>query len=92
MAKMRLPALQEAIDSKRQMIATANFILQSTQFRIHDDDDDGRINFNVAYSPKTARTRNRYSYVAGVVVMMSDLRLAIVGSNPGHGIAGFFLR
>jgi len=23
-----------------------------------DDDDDGRINFNVAYSPKTARTRN----------------------------------
>jgi len=23
-----------------------------------DDDDDGRINFNVSYSPKTARTRN----------------------------------
>jgi len=23
-----------------------------------DDDDDGRINFNVAYSPKTSRTRN----------------------------------
>jgi len=23
-----------------------------------DDDDDGRINFNVAYSPKTVRTRN----------------------------------
>jgi len=22
------------------------------------DDDDGRINFNVAYSPKTSRTRN----------------------------------
>jgi len=22
------------------------------------DNDDGRINFNVAYSPKTARTRN----------------------------------
>jgi len=25
---------------------------------VDDDDDDGRINFNVAYSPKTARTRN----------------------------------
>jgi len=23
-----------------------------------DDDDDGQINFNVAYSPKTSRTRN----------------------------------
>jgi len=23
-----------------------------------DDDDNGRINFNVAYSPKTARTRD----------------------------------
>jgi len=23
------------------------------------------------------------------VVRMSDLRLAVVGSNPGHGIAGF---
>jgi len=25
---------------------------------VDDDDDDGRINFNVAYSPKTSRTRN----------------------------------
>jgi len=25
---------------------------------INSCDDDGRINFNVAYSPKTARTRN----------------------------------
>jgi len=24
------------------------------------------------------------------VVRLSDLRLAVVGSNPGHGIAGFF--
>jgi len=23
------------------------------------------------------------------VARMSDLRLAVVGSNPGHGIAGF---
>jgi len=26
----------------------------------------------------------------GVVVRMADLRLAVVGSNLGHGIAGFF--
>jgi len=26
------------------------------------------------------------------VVRLSDLRLAVVGSNPGHGIAGFLLR
>jgi len=30
----------------------------STGFHNDDDDDDGWINFNVAYSPKTARTRN----------------------------------
>jgi len=27
--------------------------------------------------------------LGGVVARMSDLRLAVVGSNPGHGIAGF---
>jgi len=29
-------------------------------------------------------------WLGGVVVRVSDLRLAVVGSNPGHGIAGFF--
>jgi len=29
-------------------------------------------------------------WLGGVVVRMSDLRLAVVGSNPGHGIAGLF--
>jgi len=28
--------------------------------------------------------------LGGVVVRLSDLRLAVVGSNPGHGIAGSF--
>jgi len=28
-------------------------------------------------------------WLGGVVVGMSDLWLAVVGSNPGHGIAGF---
>jgi len=29
-------------------------------------------------------------WLCGVVVRLSDSRLAVVGSNPGHGIAGFF--
>jgi len=28
-------------------------------------------------------------WLCGVVFRMSDLRLAVVGSNPGHGTAGF---
>jgi len=28
-------------------------------------------------------------WLRGVVARMSDLRLAVVGLNPGHGIAGF---
>jgi len=28
--------------------------------------------------------------LGGVVVRLSDSRLAVVGSNPGRGIAGFF--
>jgi len=28
-------------------------------------------------------------WLCGVVVRMSNLRLGVVGSNPGHGIAGF---
>jgi len=28
-------------------------------------------------------------WLGGVMARMSDLRLAVVGSNPGHGIAGF---
>jgi len=28
-------------------------------------------------------------WLSGVVARMSDLRLAVVGSNPGHGTAGF---
>jgi len=31
-----------------------------------------------------------YAWLRGVVARMSDSRLAVVGSNPGHGIAGFF--
>jgi len=31
-------------------------------------------------------------WLGGVVVRMSDLRLAVMGSNPGHGIVGFFQR
>jgi len=31
-------------------------------------------------------------WIGGVVVRLSNLRLAVVGSNPGHSIAGFFLR
>jgi len=30
--------------------------------------------------------------LSGVVVRMSDLRLEVVGSNPGHDITGYFLR
>jgi len=30
-----------------------------------------------------------YSWLGGVVAMLLDLRLAVVGSNPGHGIAVF---
>jgi len=29
-------------------------------------------------------------WLSGVVVRLSDLRLTVMGSNPGHGIAGFF--
>jgi len=29
-------------------------------------------------------------WLGGVVVMISDLQLVVVGSNPGHDIAGFF--
>jgi len=35
------------------------------------------------------RSADTSSLLGGVVVRMSDLRLAVVGSNPGHGIAGF---
>jgi len=31
-----------------------------------------------------------YMWLSGVVVRMSDLRLAVVGLNPGHGTGGYF--
>jgi len=41
---------------------------------------------NTVYWTQVFRT----GWLGGVVVKMSDLILAVVGSNPGHGIAGFF--
>ena len=41
--------LMESIDDHADIIALTPY---------DDDDDNGRINFNVAYSPKTARTCN----------------------------------
>jgi len=40
----------------------------------------------------TARTVYSIRWLGGVVVRMSDLRLAVVGSNPSHGIAVLFLK
>jgi len=33
-----------------------------------------------------------YGWLRGVVVRMSDLRLEVVGLNPGHDTADYFLR
>jgi len=41
-----------------------------------------------ALGPYTHNTHNTHT-LGGVVVSLSDSRLAVVGSNPGHGIAGF---
>jgi len=37
----------------------------------------------------TCAQHNKQTRDSGVVVRLSDLRLAVVGSNPGHGIACF---
>jgi len=40
-------------------------------------------------SLKNSGLTNMLQWLSGVVVRMSDLRLAVVGSNLGHVIAGF---
>jgi len=42
---------------------------------------------NVPYS----HFQHPISRLSGVVVMTLDLRLAVVGSKPGHDTAGYFL-
>jgi len=48
-----------------------------------DDDDEGRINFSVALSPKTTRTRNNKLKQCSHIIVVSDETFLVMSIRPG---------